>query len=232
MTQPPQQPGPYGGQQPGYGQQPGPGQQPGGYPQQGGYQGGGYPQQGGYPQSGPIPQQQPGAYGQPGQYGQQPQYGQADQYGQPPGGRKKSPLPWILGAGGVVVIAVVVVLILVLSGGDAGTSSPQATAQSISDVINNRDADAAKKLYCDPSQGIGDEADFTKIPKEIKLSAKPGNTSEHGDTATADIVVSVTGGAAGQSGTVTFTFDLKKKGSGWCVSGAHMGDISGGPGGN
>jgi hypothetical protein len=226
MTQPPQQPGPYGGQQPGYGQQPGPGQQPGGYPQQGGYPTGGYPQQGGYPQSGPIPQQQPGAYGQPGQYGQPPQYGQPGQYGQPLGGRKKSPLPWILGAGGVVVIAVVVVLILVLSGGDSDTSSPQATADSIVTVVNNRDVEGAKKLYCDPAQGASDNADITDIPKDLKISAKKGNVADHGDTATAEVIVSVQGGP-GQSGNVTINFDLKKKGSGWCVSGAHMGGVGG-----
>ena len=69
MSQPPQQPGQWGGQ-PGWGQ-PGPGQQPGGYPQQGGYP--------------PQYAQQP--YGQ--QQGQQP-YGQQGQ----PYGPYGTGVPW------------------------------------------------------------------------------------------------------------------------------------------
>jgi hypothetical protein len=119
-----------------------------------------------------------------------------------------------------------VVLILVLSGGDSGTSSPQATADSIATIVNNRDVEGAKKLYCDPAQGASDNADITSIPKEVKISAKPGKVTPNGDTATAEIIVSVEGGP-GQSGTVSINFDLKKKGSGWCVAGAHMGSLGG-----
>ncbi len=235
MSQPPQQPGPYGGQQPGWGQQPGPGQQPGGYPQQGGYpQSGGFPQQGGYPQSGPQPAQQPGGYdpyGQPGQYGQQPQYGQPGYYGQPGVPRKKSPLPWILGGGGVVVIAIVVVLILVLSGG-SDTSSPQGMSDEIARVVNERDVDGGKKLYCNPddankpSESIGD---LNTIPKDFKVSAKAGKNEDNGNTGKAQIIMTVTQGD--KTANITVDFNLNKKDGNWCVvsskAQAPVGDLGG-----
>jgi hypothetical protein len=225
MTYPPQQPGPYGGQPPGYGQQPGPGQQPGGYPQQGGYPPqGGYPQPGAYPQSGPQPVQQPGGYGAPPQYGQQPQYGQPGPYGPQYGPPKKSPLPWILAGGGVLVIAVVVVLILVLSGG-SDTSSPQGIADSIVKAINDKDADAAKKLFCDPGS-VSKSVDISTIPKDMKATAKVQKAEANGDTGTVQILMTLT--ISGQTQDLPLSFDIKKNGDGWCVSGGSRGGPSGG----
>jgi len=210
MSQPPQQPGPYGGQQPGYGYQPGPGQQqPGGYPQQGGYPPpGGYPQQGGYPQTGPQPQQPPGGYnpyGQPGQYGQQPPYGYGPQGGAP----TKSKLPWILGGGGVIVIAAVVVLILVLTGG-SDSSSPQGVAEATVKAINDRDVNAGRELDCDKSGDAGD-FDINTIPKDLHAELT-GSAKESGDTAQATIKMTVTGRS------ITANLKMSKKDGKWCVS--------------
>lgn len=209
MTQPPQQPGPYGNQPGGYGQQPGPGQQPGGYPQQPGYTPpGGYPQQGGYPPSGPQPIQQPGGYGQPGQFGQQPQYGQPAGYGPPPGAQKKSPLPWILAGGGVVVIAVVVVLILVLTG-SSDTSSAQDAAVKAVAAINNRDINAANEVDCSKGGNMGD-FNINDIPKDLKAELT-GSAKEDGDKARAPLKMTL----AGQS--VEGDMVLKKQDGKWCV---------------
>ena len=129
--------GPSGGNDPQqWGQQPGGPPQPGGYgpggpggyppPGQPGYgqQPGGYTPPGGYPPPGGFGQQPPygGGYGAPqGGYGQQPgypgAYGQQPGYGAPQGqAPKKSPLPWVLLAVGVVVVAVVLVLGFVTPG--------------------------------------------------------------------------------------------------------------------
>ena len=213
MTQPPQQPGPYGGQPPGYGQQPGPGQQPGGYPQQGGYPPqGGYPQQGGYPPSGPQPVAQPGGYGPPGQYGQygqQPQYGQPGPYGPQYGAPKKSPLPWILAGGGVLVIGAVVVLILVLTGG-SDTSSAQGAAEKAVAAINNRDVNAGREVDCDKSANMG-SFDLNDVPKDLKAELT-GSAKEDGDNAKAPMKMT----AEGQ----TFEGDmvLRKQDGKWCVA--------------
>jgi hypothetical protein len=213
MTQPPQQPGPYGGQPPGYGQQPGPGQQPGGYPQQGGYPPpGGYPQQGGYPQSGPQPVQQPGGYGPPGQYGQygqQPQYGQPDPYGSPYGEKKKSPMPWILAGGGVLVIGIVVVLILVLTGG-SDTSSAQGAAEKAVAAINSRDVNASKEVDCDKSGNMG-QLDMKDVPKDLKAELT-GSAKEDGDNAKAPMKMT----AEGQ--TIQGDMVLRKQDGKWCVA--------------
>lgn len=228
MTQPPQQPGPYGGQPPGYGQQPGPGQQPGGYPQQGGYPPpGGHPQTGGYPQTGPQPTQQPGPYGQygqPGQYGQQPpQYGQPAGYGPPPGGQKKSPLPWILAGGGVVVIAVVVVLILVLTGG-SDTTSAQGAAEKAVAAINDRDVNAAKEVDCSKGGDMGD-FDIAKIPQDLKMELT-GSAAEDGDKAKAPIKMTALGR------TIEGDMLLKKQDGNWCVDDFEQRRGSGGTGGS
>ncbi|MCA1845883.1 MAG: hypothetical protein LC792_22380 [Actinobacteria bacterium] len=199
MTQPPQQPGPYGGQQPGYGNQPGPGQQPGGYPQQGGYpQGGGYQQPGGYPQTGPQPQAQPGGYGPPGQYGQPPQYGYPGAYGPQGGGRRKSPLPWILGGGGLLVIGAVVVLILVLTGGP-DTSTAQGVAKAVVSAANDKDANKIAELSCNEYKNdvkkIKERIDPASDPdtpqeyKNITVTYELGDVKETGNNATADVKI-------------------------------------------
>jgi hypothetical protein len=232
MSQPPYQPGSYGGQQPGWGQQPGPGQQPGGYPQQGGQpQSGGFPQPGGYPQGAPPPGQQPGGYdpyGQYGQYGQQPQYGQPNYYGP----QKKSPLPWILGGGGVVVIAIVVVLILVLSGG-SDTSSPQGMSEEIARVVNERDVEGGKKLYCEQKDAdkLGEPiANLDKIGPGYKITATAGNAKETGETGTAEVNITATKDGKSEQGVLTA--DLKKKDGAWCVVSADLRQSrSGGSGG-
>jgi hypothetical protein len=243
MSQPPQQPGPYGGQQPGWGQQPGPGQQPGGYPQQGGYPPpGGYPQQGGYPHTGPQPQQQPGGYGpygQPGQYGQHPQYGQPGGYPPQDYGRKKSPLPWILAGGGVVVIAAVVVLILVLTGGP-DTSSAQGVAQAVVEAANNKDADRIAELSCQKYKD--DVADIKKeidpaadpdTPEELKgitVSFELGNVQENGDKASADVKIkfaNVPERAKGFLQDTTGEMELLKEGGKWTFCGFGSGPRGG-----
>lgn len=233
MVQPPQPPGPYGGQPPGYGQQPDPGQGPGGYPQQGGYPyQGGYYQQGGHPSTGPQPMQQPGAYGQqdqygqPGQFGQPSPYGQPGPYGPPPVAPRKSPLPWIIAGGGVAAIAIVVVLILVLTGGSE-TSSPQAMSEEIARTINDHDTAAARALYCDPatagdaSQGV----DFEDMPTTAQVNARAGNSSENGDTGKAQIIM--TFNVDGQSGELTFDFELKRQNGDWCIVSVGPAGVSG-----
>lgn len=221
MSQPPQQPGPFG-QQPGYGQQPG-----GGYPQQGGYS-----QQGGHPQSGPIPAQQPGGFGQTGQPGQQPgQFGQPGPYGQQPGqfgqgaplgqdpyggrpGGKKSPLPWILAGGGVLVIGVVVVLIIVL-GGDAG-SSPKGTAEELVEVINDRNVDRVKQIACD-STPIKATERLVQLSQGLSFKASlAGDPKEEGDKATGTINVSFS--FQGLQQDVPLPYQLEKKDGKWCVA--------------
>jgi hypothetical protein len=102
VTYPPQQPGPYGQQQPPGGDYvpPGAGYPPPGYPQPGypqqGYSQSGYPQQG-YPQQPPPP---PG-------YGGYQQPGPGYPGGPPP--KKSGPAPWILGGVGALVLVVVLV---------------------------------------------------------------------------------------------------------------------------
>jgi hypothetical protein len=219
MSQPPQQPGPYGGQQPGWGQQPGPGQQPGGYQQQGGYpQSGGFPQQGGYPQTGPQSQQQPGGYGQygqAGQFGQQPQYGQPGAYGPQGYGKKKSPMPWILAGGGVVVIAVAVVLILVLTGG-SDSSNPRSVAEQAVKAINDRDVEAARAVDCNQGGSMGD-FDINEVPQDLRAELT-GDVTEEGDRATAPIKMTV------QGTSISGNMILQKRDGAWCVSDFRPGD--------
>lgn len=220
MTQPPQQPGQWGGQ-PGYGGQPGPGQQPGGYPQQGGYPPqGGQPQQGGFPPGGPQPQQA-GGFGQPGQFGQQGPYGQPGGYGYGP--QKKSKLPWILAGGGVIAIAVVVVLVLALGGG--GSGSPQGVAEDVVDAFNAKDADKLNELACESAkEQAGTVKPSDLEPPEgaegIQVKAELGEVKENGSTATADMTISLSGGAAdklpGGVGDTKLTMELADE-DGWCV---------------
>jgi hypothetical protein len=203
MSQPPQQPGPYGGQPPGYGYQPGPGQQPGGYPQQGGYpQPGGYQQPGGYPPAGPGPQPSPGGYGpygQPGQYGQQPQYGYPNAYGPQGGGSgRKSVKPWIFAGGGVLVIAAVVVLILVLTSGP-DTSTARGVAEAVVNAANDKDAGKIANLSCkrykDKQAQIKEQIDPAADPntpselKGISVSFTLSDVKESGDSATATVAI-------------------------------------------
>jgi hypothetical protein len=221
MSQPPQQPGQWGGQ-PGWGQQPGPGQQPGGYPQQGGYpQSGGYPQQGGHPQQG-QPYGQQGGYGQPGPYGPQG-------YGYPP--KKKSPLPWILAGGGVVVVAVVVVLIITLTGG-ADTSSPEGVAQAAVDAFNDKDINGIKDVACGATKEAIEKAlsssglDVSGDSKDsVEATAELGEVKQDGDDkATASIKFTVKSVPddmkeyvkVGQ--TEDAPLNLKKENGDWCLS--------------
>ncbi|GAA4421193.1 hypothetical protein GCM10023148_21640 [Actinokineospora soli] len=209
MTYPPPPQDPYGGQpqqpqypppqQAGYPQQQPPqyGQQPYGTPPGGqsygtppGGQAYGTPP-GGQPYGGdPYGQQQ---YGQ-GQFGQQP-------YGQP---QKKSPLPWILAAVGVVVIGVAVTLIFVLGGG----RSPQQVAETVVDGIKSKNPQSVESVACDPTE-IKEEFDPDDMPTEFDV--KLGEVTESGDTATATITITV----EGQS------FDgklkMKKKDGDWCA---------------
>jgi hypothetical protein len=236
MSQPPQQPGPYGGQPPGYGYQPGPGQQPGGYPSHGGYpQSGGYPQPGGYPPAGPGPQPSQGGYspyGQPGQYGQQPQYGYPNAYGPQGGGSgRKSVKPWIFAGGGVIVIAAVVVLILVLTGGP-DTSNSREVAQAVVDAANAKDANTIAGLSCakykdkqtEIKQQIDPAAD-PEVPAEMKnvsVSFTLGNVSESGDKATANVTVKFSNVPAALKSVLKDTtgkMALQKEGGKWTFCG-------------
>lgn len=224
MSQPPQQPGQWGGQ-PGWGQQPGPGQQPGGYPQQGGYpQSGGYPQQGGYPQTGP---QQP--YGQPGQYGQPQGYGQPGYGGYPP--KKKSPMPWLLAGGGVLVVGIAVVLIIVLTGG-ADTSSPQGVAQAAVDAYNDKDVNAIKDVACSAtkaeidktlsSAGLNPSGDSSE---NVEATAELGEVKQDGDNkATAQVKFTVTSVPddmkeyVKEGQTATQSIGMEKENGDWCLA--------------
>lgn len=223
MSQPPQQPGQWGGQ-PGWGQEPGPGQQPGGYPQQGGHpQQGGYQQQGGYPQTGPQPQQNP--YGQQPQFGQQPPYGQPGGYGGYPQ-KKKSPLPWILAGGGVVVVAAVVVLIIVLTGG-GDTSSPEGVAEAGVAAANDKDVDALAELSCSANReavkeaidpGAADEA-----LKDVTVKFELGEVKTEGeDRATADVKMTLGNVPDEYKELLPENFsaklNLKQEGGEWCIS--------------
>jgi hypothetical protein len=225
MSQPPQQPGQWGGQ-PGWGQQPGPGQQPGGYPQTGGYpQQGGYQQQGDYPQQGP--QQQP--YGQPNPYGQPTGYGQPPYGAYPP--RKKSPLPWILAGGGVVVVAVVVVLIIALTGG-ADTSSPEGVAQAAVDAYNDKSIDGIKEVACSAtkeaidktldSAGLNPTGDSSE---NVQATAELGEVKQDGDNkATAEVKFTVTSVPddmkeyVKEGQTATQSLGMEKENGDWCLS--------------
>ncbi|HEX6361167.1 hypothetical protein [Actinophytocola sp.] len=225
MSQPPQQPGPWGGQ-PGWGQQPGPGQQPGGYPPQGSYPPqSGYPQPGGYPQTGPQPQQygQP-AYGQPA-YGPPGPYGQPTGYGYPP--RKKSPMPWLLAGGGVVVIAVVVVLVIALTGG-SDTSSPEGVAKAAVAAANDNDIDALTKLTCSGSRAdveaqMADPSELDPSLADVKVSYELGDvTTEGEDKATAKITITFENLPAEAEGFIrptTVPLNLRKKDGEWCLDG-------------
>lgn len=220
MSQPPQQPGQWGGQ-PGYGGQPGPGQQPGGYPQSGGYpQQAGYPQQGGYPPSGPQPQQ-PGGYGQPGQYGQSGPYGQPGGYGHGP--QKKSKMPLILAGGGVLVVAVVVALIFVFTGG-GGSSDPQGVAKSAVDAFNNKDVDKLNELACEEAKakdGAIDPKDL-ELGEGIEVKAELGEVKEDGDKATAKVKISLGGDLPAElpegAGSTTLTMHMTNESGGWCIN--------------
>ncbi|MEU5215974.1 hypothetical protein AB0G79_07220 [Streptomyces sp. NPDC020807] len=159
------QPGPYGGQQPGpYGQQPGPygqPQQPNPYGQpqapQPGY---GYPQQA--PQGVP-PQQPPYGYPQqqPNPYGQQPPYGAPQHpggYMQPPPAPKKSKAGIVIGA--IAVVAALGVGAYFLLGGGGG---------------NGAVADDTKGYKITPAATIGEYkksgADQTTMNDKQKASA-------------------------------------------------------------
>jgi len=136
-----------------------------------------------------------------------------------------------LGGGGVVVIAIVVVLILVLSGG-SDTSSPQGMSDEIARVVNERDVDGGKKLYCNPddankpSESIGD---LNTIPKDFKVSAKAGKNEDNGNTGKAQIIMTVTQGD--KTANITVDFNLNKKDGNWCVvsskAQAPVGDLGG-----
>ncbi|MFH8368935.1 hypothetical protein [Streptomyces sp. NPDC018031] len=127
-SQPPPQPGPYGGQPGPYGggQQP---PVPHPYSPQPGY---GYPQQGGYPAPGPYYQPQPG-YGypqqnpyaqQPGPYGGLPQPG--GPYGQLPPRRSRTGLKIGIAVGAAVAVAAAVTAAVLLTG--SGESGPYKVA--------------------------------------------------------------------------------------------------------
>ncbi|HEU5474817.1 MAG TPA: hypothetical protein VFV67_29590 [Actinophytocola sp.] len=182
MSQPPYQPGPYGGPPPGYGQQPGPGQVPGGYPGQPGYPPqGGYPQQAGYPQ-----------YGPPGQYGQQPQYGYPTGYGP---GRPRTAKPWLFAGAGVLVLGVAVALILVLTNG-SDTSTARGVAEEFVAAANDKDTARIVEISCEEWKAREKSIRNNIDPKSDKLSNATITFSvvkvtEDGDRATAEIGLKV-----------------------------------------
>ncbi|RZS43461.1 hypothetical protein EV193_102441 [Herbihabitans rhizosphaerae] len=201
MTQPPQQPGPYG-QQPGYGPP------SGGFPQQQPQQqpGGGYPPP---PQAGQQPPGQP-----PGGFGPPPGQFPPGQF--PPGGgfpppQKKSPLPWILSIVGVLVVAGAVVLIIVLTGGDdkggeAGGSA-KATAEQAIEGYNKRDAEKLNSVVCPESPKASNER-----LQALKITVTLGEVKEEGDKAKADLVGRDESGKEEKD-----VMGLKKVDGKWCV---------------
>lgn len=224
MTQPPQQPGQWGGQ-PGYGGQPGPGQQPGGYPQQGGYPPqGGQPQQGGFPPGGPQPQQA-GGFGQPDQFGQQSPYGQPGGYGYGP--QKQSKTPWILAGGGAVVVAVAVVLIFVFTSN--GSGSPQGVAEDVVAAFNDKDGARLQELTCEDARGDAPDPSDLEPPEglDVEIRAELGEVKEVSDTeATAEVKITLTGelpeGVPEGAGSSNVTLNMSNDGGDWCVSGSSI----------
>lgn len=225
MTYPPQQPGPYGPQDP-YGQQP---QQPGwtgGFPQQ--------PQPDAYGQQ-PYGQQ---PYGQqPGQqpYGQQPPYG----YGGYPGGMppQKSNKGLIVGLAiaGVLLVGGGVTTILLLSGDDkpdpvtvGGPSDPptetgsadtaEAVVQKVVKAIDDKDSKSAMSTLCDPKTKTP-AFELDEAAPEVTLKASvSGSVTESGSTARARVTVRVTEGTKNRNDIVPLTLNLRKNAGKWCVN--------------
>jgi hypothetical protein len=129
---------------------------------------------------------------------------------------RKSPLPWILAGGGVAVIAIVVVLILVLSAG-SDTSSPQGMSEEIARVVNERDINGAKALYCDQALASKPgELDIDEIPADVEVNARAGRSRDSGDTGTAQVIMEIT--QEQRTVTVNIDFELKKQGGNWCIT--------------
>jgi hypothetical protein len=237
MTQPPQQPGPFGqpnpyGQQPGgFGQQPGWGQQP-----QSGEQPG-FGQQPGYPPQQPAWGQQPQqpVWGQQPAWGQ-PQPGQPGVPGQPPGyppqggfpgypggpggpGRNRA-LPWVLAGGGVVVVGLVIGLLFVFGVFGGGSSnSPDAVAQTVADAVNTQDGNKAATVACAGSS----TPDFSdnQAMQELKglagglRATVAGKAQVNGSQATATLRLSFS--FEGQTGSLDGTLSMRQQNGKWCV---------------
>jgi len=217
-----QQPG-YGQQQPGYDQQqPGYGQP--GQPGQPGWQPGFGQSDPGQPAPGYGPAQ---GYGtQPGQeFGAAPGgFGQPPGYGAPP--RKKSPLPWILAAVGVVaVIALAVGAFFVVSGGG---NDPHQVAQTVVDEMNkleNANAATIEAELCGSQKDTfrREFDEFVNGFKQIKATAGDqfnakftlGEVKTEGDKGSFGIVVEAT--YQGKPSKETIQGDLVKEGGDWKV---------------
>jgi hypothetical protein len=129
-------------------------------------------------------------------------------------------MPWILAGGGVLVVAVAVILIIVLGGG--GSGSPQGVAEDVVDAFNSKDANKLNDLACDSAKEAAGKVDPKDLePQEgIEVKAELGEVKENGDTATAEMTISLSGGAAENlpegTGNTKLTMKLADEG-GWCV---------------
>lgn len=169
MTYPPQQPGPYGPQDP-YGQQPQYGQQP--YGQQP------YGQQ---------PGQQP--YGQQ-PYGQQPQYGAPQQQWGPQPGYPVGPPPKKKSRTGIILA---VVAVLVVAGGgvaaflllrDKGSAeSPRAAADSYTKELGTQLSKPVESVDLEPLKPLTCASDFKELSDELTSARdEQASTTEKPET--------------------------------------------------
>lgn len=154
-------------------------------------------------------------YGQPQQYGQTgyEQQGHAQQHGQPYGAPAGAQ-PWgsapqksgngklwaIIGGAVALLAAVGVTLWLVLSGGGR---SVEATIDGFFDAAKANDKTAAKEYLCDKLDKQIDDSSGDSGLNPFNVDYKVGNVKEDGDTATADVTVTLDGKSS--TGTVTLT---------------------------
>lgn len=231
VSNPPQQPGPYG-PSPRLPQGPQGPQGPYGPPS------GGFPQPGpGYPRAGRQPNQQT-SYGPPGAFPQQGGFDQQGGYGQPPGGfggylgggippRKKS-AGLIIGLGIGAALAVVAVLITGLAapgwmlGDDARASGgAKRTAQAVVDAVNAGDEQRAMSKLCEQNEA----APYIRAAINLHARLTLGDVSENGATATTSVVIKLTG-------TPDQNYDVEmKKNTDWCLSKIAQSSAGGSSGG-
>ncbi|MGH3881511.1 MAG: hypothetical protein ACRDSK_31180 [Actinophytocola sp.] len=127
-------------------------------------------------------------------------------------------MPWILAGGGVLVIAVAIVLIFMLTGG--GSGSPQSLAEDAVAAFNNKDVDKLNELACDEAKEDAPDPKDLEPAEGITVKAELGEVKENGDTATAEITISLSGdlpeGLPEDAGKQTATMTMEDQ-SGWCI---------------
>jgi hypothetical protein len=139
----------------------------------------------------------------------------------PPGERRRTRVPWLLGAAAVVVVGVVLVVLFASGalGGAGNNGNPDAVAASVADSLTNRNDGEARSLACDGKSPVANQVLLRLQSYQVTAKVK-GKAQIYGTRSLATIHLTFHNG--GHTLDVDSALNMDLRAGQWCVPAAGL----------